>query len=144
MLCFIYIRWLICLYAFFTDLLVEFSFVSLECPVLFVLLDPALLFLVSTFLRQYFLCLFFSVVVLLFCYCCYYFTPCKFLTPVIAGDLSRGSEYNKSAEVPRTFRNILTYLTCYSLNSLDSFTGFQISYSFYQALEYHSKRTNSN
>ncbi len=53
--CFLCIRLLVCTRSFPTNLLVEFSFVILECPDLFLLLDLVSVSFKSLFFRQYLL-----------------------------------------------------------------------------------------
>ena len=52
---FFWICLLVCPCTLATNLLVEFSFVILECPIMFVLLDPIPISFVSPFFCQYFL-----------------------------------------------------------------------------------------
>ena len=59
-ICFFWIRLLICPCAFFTDLLIEFSLITFEGSVLLVLLDPVPVSFESHFFRQYLLIYFFQ------------------------------------------------------------------------------------
>ena len=67
-LSFLCIWLLICPRAFPIDLLVEFSFVIFERPLLFVLLDPVPVFFEFSFFHQYFFYLSLQVAFLLFCF----------------------------------------------------------------------------
>ena len=63
---FVCIRFLVFLYTFFTDFLIEFSFVILECLVLFVLLDPVPASFKFLFFHQYIFYLFLPFVLSVF------------------------------------------------------------------------------
>ena len=69
MLSSLFIKWIIFIYAFSTDMLVEFSFLILECLVLLLLLNPVLVPFESPSFTNIILLIFFSCMVSFLCCC---------------------------------------------------------------------------